>query len=172
MASLVPAERIFLIISDWAEYKEFQICMCLRRFADMWRERGVRLPFYQNTGYHYYTPVDNIRIERECVDICGIDMYPNRTALKPIREKIRYMSGSSILPFVPEYGSGVWFEFPETFLPEVGGIYHILCIYERTEWRLITICWWRETVGRAVPLQETTGYAAVTSNSSGASRIS
>ena len=103
---------------DWAEYKEFQICMCLRRFADMWRERGVCLPFYQNTGYHYYTPVDNIRIERECVDICGIDMYPNRTALKPIREKIRYMSGSSILPFVPEYGSGVWFEFPETFLPE------------------------------------------------------
>lgn len=103
---------------DWVEYKEYQICWCLRRFADMWRERGIDLPFYQNTGYHYYTPLDNIRIERECLDICGIDMYPNRTSLKPIREKIRYMSGSSILPFVPEYGSGVWYEFPQTFLPE------------------------------------------------------
>lgn len=103
---------------DWVEYKEYQICWCLRRFADMWRERGINLPFYQNTGYHYYTPLDNIRIEKECLDICGIDMYPNKTSHKTIKEKVRYMSGSSILPFVPEYGSGVWYEFPQTFLPE------------------------------------------------------
>ncbi len=102
---------------DWAEYKEYQICWCLRRFADMWRSYGISLPFYQNTGYHYYTPSDNIRIEQNSVDICGIDMYPNCTSTKSMREKIRYMSGSSILPFVPEYGSGVWYEFPRTFLP-------------------------------------------------------
>lgn len=105
---------------DWVEYKEYQITYSLTRIARMWRERGVEgVPIFQDVAWQYSSPLDIIDLEgRRDIDWVGMNLYRNREEYPNIRRKVKYLAGSTILPFVPEFGSGLWCHHPKTFLPE------------------------------------------------------
>ncbi len=94
---------------DWIEFKEELVAISLRRLASMWRSRGVQVPFSHNSAWQHYSPVDFHRIRaRSDVDLHGIDAYPNRKKLVGLKRKIRYLCGTTNLPFCPEFGCGIW----------------------------------------------------------------
>ncbi len=105
---------------DWVEYKEYQIIYCLTRIARMFRERGVvGAPIFFDVAWQYYTPLDIIDLEAQPdMDWVGMNLYRNREDYADVRRKMKYLAGSTVLPFVPELGSGVWCHHPRTFTPE------------------------------------------------------
>ena len=133
---------------DWAEYKEFQINEALRRLADIWRSLGVDLPTFQNIQSQNYTPIDLSAMEGgSCVDAAGIDMYPEPRTYRLIRDRAKYMAGTSRFPFIPEFGCGSWYERRKTlsvaeeefttlyaFMNGVRGINYYMLV-ERDRWQ-------------------------------------
>ncbi|SHF39865.1 beta-galactosidase [Caldanaerobius fijiensis DSM 17918] len=104
---------------DWIRYKEYQIIYSLRRIARMWKDRGIDVPVYHNAAYQYWTPMDVVSAEdTEEIDVYGIDRYPNREDYHDYKKMVKYLAGTSKMPFIPEFGSGVWYSFPKTFLPD------------------------------------------------------
>lgn len=96
---------------DWAEYKEYQILYALERMVKMINKMQLNLPVFHNCAYQNYTPVSVQRIERiPGLSVAGIDAYPEPRDTKMLKQRIRYLAGSSRLPFVPEFGSGSWFD--------------------------------------------------------------
>ncbi len=99
---------------DWVNFKERQITEMVGKIAAYWRGKGVNLPIYHNIAFQYYTPVDLVAMEKEAVDVAGMDIYLYQYQGKDIRRKMRYLAGTSKLAFVPEFISGVWFDNPKT----------------------------------------------------------
>jgi len=102
---------------DWAEYKEHQILEALRRLKGISASLGVDLPTFQNVQSQNYTPVDLAAMEDSCVDVAGIDMYPEPRTFRLVRDRVRYMCGTSRFPFIPEFGCGSWYERRKTLSP-------------------------------------------------------
>ena len=99
---------------DWVCFKEQQITGTVKKITQYWRGKGVKLPVYHNIAFQYYTPVDLVALEREAVDLAGMDIYLYQNEGEDIRRKMRYLSGTSKLAYVPEFISGVWFDNPAT----------------------------------------------------------
>lgn len=96
---------------DWTEYKEYQILYALERMVRMIEKMELGLPVFHNCAYQDYTPISVQRIERiPGLSVAGIDAYPEPCDTKMLKQRIRYLAGSSRLPFVPEFGSGSWFD--------------------------------------------------------------
>ena len=96
---------------DWAEYKEYQILYALKRMIAIVQRMELEVPIFHNCAYQNYTPISVQRDEElEGLSVAGIDAYPEPKDSSMLRERIRYMAGSSRLPFVPEFGSGSWFD--------------------------------------------------------------
>lgn len=98
---------------DWVEYKEYQVLHALKRITDMLRKMELQVPIFHNCAYQIDTPISLQRIEQiKGISVAGIDAYPERNDTSMLKKRIRYMAGSSRLPFVPEFGSGSWFDRP------------------------------------------------------------
>lgn len=96
---------------DWAEYKEYQVLGGLEFFTDLIRKSKMNAFVFHNCAYQNYTPISLQRSEAiPGMDIVGIDAYPKGGDSAILRERIRYMASGSILPFVPEFGSGSYFD--------------------------------------------------------------
>lgn len=96
---------------DWTEYKEYQILYALERMVGIIEKMRLQLPVFHNCAYQNYTPISVQRIERiPGLSVAGIDAYPEPRDTKMLKQRIRYLAGSSRLPFVPEFGSGSWFD--------------------------------------------------------------
>jgi len=96
---------------DWVEYKEDQILYALKRMIAIIQKLELPIPIFHNCAYQNYTPISVQRDEELTgLSIAGIDAYqePNDTMM--LQERMRYLAGSSKLPFVPEFGSGSWFD--------------------------------------------------------------
>ncbi len=96
---------------DWQIYKEWQILECLKRLKGMWIERGVMgVPFTQNYFGSTSTPYDVIGTEEDGsgLDVAGLDDYSRRESYRDLAWKCLYLSGSSRLPYIPEFGAGSW----------------------------------------------------------------
>lgn len=104
---------------DWVAYKEYQITWAVARFARMWRERGVTgVPMFHDVAFQHYTPVDIVAMEADPdVDWVGMNLYRNREDYAGGMKRIRYLAGATRLPFVPEFGNGLWSHHPRTFEP-------------------------------------------------------
>ncbi len=101
---------------DWARYKEYYLLYGLRRLAAMLRERGADgLIIYHNypglvTAFPttpYNSPFHLSKVE-ESLDLCGVDSYHTRETYWQMRVQAQYLAATSRLPFIPEFGSGVW----------------------------------------------------------------
>lgn len=95
--------------TDWQEFKEFLIYYGIRKIADMLRERGLTDVFYfHNFPSYPATPMHVPGLEQEAVDVAGVDLYSKVTDYELLSDTARFLSGSSRLPFIPEFGAGCW----------------------------------------------------------------
>jgi beta-galactosidase len=96
---------------DWSRYKEWQIHESLRVISGMWKERGVdRVPFFQNFFGPTNSPYNTNEAEQEVwgLDVVGLDDYQRKEVFLATARKAAYLSATSKLPFIPEFGSGCW----------------------------------------------------------------
>ncbi len=105
---------------DWIAYKEYQIRYAVVRFARMLKERGlVGIPIFHDVAYQMSTPLDIAAIEAEPdIDWVGMNLYRNREDYWGAVQRMRYLAGTTRLPFVPEFGNGLWSHHPATFTPD------------------------------------------------------
>jgi beta-galactosidase len=105
---------------DWIEYKEYQIRYAVARFATMLKERGlVGIPIFHDVAYQMSTPLDISAMEAEPdIDWVGMNLYRGKEDYWGAVQRMRYLVGTTRLPFVPEFGNGLWSHHPATFRPD------------------------------------------------------
>ncbi len=92
---------------DWVEYKEYLIRRFLRRLADMFRERGVTVPLAVEGPSIYSTPIDSLEIQKTLeTPLLGMEIDPHPSEYPALARQVRYLSGTSRLPFVSRFGCG------------------------------------------------------------------
>lgn len=101
---------------DWVAYKEFQIRWAVARFSRMLRQRGIEgVPIFHDVAFQYKTPLDLARMEADPdIDWVGMNLYANKDSYRGAIQKMRFLAGTTRLPFVPEFGSGIWSHHPVT----------------------------------------------------------
>ena len=105
---------------DWVAYKEYQIIYSVSRFGRMLRERGIQnVPIFHDVAYQYRTPLDVIAMEADPhIDWVGMNQYRNKEDYAWVRRQGRYLAGSTLTPFIPELGCGIWSHHPQTPMPD------------------------------------------------------
>ena len=105
---------------DWIAYKEFQIRWAVARISRMMKQRGIEgVPIFHDVAYQYRTPLDLARLEAEPdIDWVGLNLYANKENYRGAIQKMRFLAGTTRLPFVPEFGCGIWSHFPLTPTPD------------------------------------------------------
>lgn len=104
---------------DWVRYKEYQVLRGVERMAALLPEAGLRVAVFHNCAYQHYTPVSVQRLEAlPDVEVAGIDAYGEPGDVSMLKTRVRYLAGSSRLPFIPEFGSGSWFDRECLLSPE------------------------------------------------------
>jgi beta-galactosidase len=104
---------------DWVEYKEKYIHQSVVQIAQMLRARGIQgVPIFHDVAYQYRTPLDISRMEADPeIDWVGMNLYRAPQGYAGTMQRIRYLAGSTRLPFVPEFGSGIWSHHTRTPTP-------------------------------------------------------
>ncbi len=104
---------------DWVEYKERYIHQSVVQIAQMLRERGVEgVPIFHDVAWQYSTPLDIARMEGDIgLDWVGLNLYRGPQEYAGTIQRMRYLAGTTRLPFVPEFGSGIWSHHPRTPTP-------------------------------------------------------
>jgi beta-galactosidase len=102
--------------ADWAAYREYYLVAALSRLAAMFRERWSEpVPLFHNfsgvppvtSAMPYGTPYHIPAVE-QTIEVCGVDMYLDRESYTLLKRQVQCVVGTSRLPSVPEFGSGVW----------------------------------------------------------------
>lgn len=95
---------------NWVMYKEYQIRWSVARVARMLRAHGIQgVPIFHDVAFQFRTPLDVANMEREPdIDWVGMNLYRNKESHRATTQYIRYLVGTTQLPFVPEFGSGIW----------------------------------------------------------------
>ena len=96
---------------DWAEYKEYLIRRFLRRLSDMLRERGITVPLAVDGPPILSTPIDSLEIQKTLeTPLLGLEVDPRPSEYAKLTRNIRYLTGTSRLPFASRFGCGSsWF---------------------------------------------------------------
>lgn len=104
---------------DWVEYKERYIIESVSQVARMLRERGIQgVPIFHDVAFQYRTPLDIARMEADpAIDWVGMNLYRSPQEYESITKRMRYLAGTTRLPFVPELGCGIWSHHPQTPTP-------------------------------------------------------
>ncbi len=102
---------------DWGRYKEYQLKYSVQKIASMLKKRGLdNIPCYHNYPWSAVNPFDISGTEElPDIDIAGLDIYRNKEDFKLTRTAVKSLCGLSKLPFVPEFGAGVWIWHSKTF---------------------------------------------------------
>ena len=105
---------------DWVAYKELQIRGSVSRISGMLKTRGiVGIPIFHDVAFQETTPHDVARLEADPeIDWVGMNMYCNKEQYHTVARRSRFLAGTTILPFVPEFGCGLWSHHPRTFTPD------------------------------------------------------
>lgn len=134
---------------DWVKYKEYQIRYAVARIARIMRTRGISsVPIFHDVAFQYQTPLDIVAMEADPdIDWVGMNLYRNQEEYVGGMKCIRYLAGTTRLPFVPEFGAGLWSHHSKTFTPEehefitLGALMHGLkafnfyMLVERDRWQ-------------------------------------
>lgn len=105
---------------DWVVYKEYQIRWSVARVACMLRAHGIQgVPIFHDVAFQFRTPLDITRMEAEpTIDWVGMNLYRNKESSRGTMQSMRYLAGTTRLPFVPEFGCGVWSHHSLTPMPD------------------------------------------------------
>ncbi|HEV2579827.1 MAG TPA: beta-galactosidase [Ktedonobacteraceae bacterium] len=104
---------------DWVEYKEHYLHQGVVQIAQMLRARGIKgIPIFHDVAFQYSTPLDIARMEADpAIDWVGMNLYRSPQKYVGTIQRIRYLAGTTRLPFVPEFGSGIWSHHSQTPTP-------------------------------------------------------
>lgn len=101
----------YLECREWVLFKEYQILYAIRQMILYIQEMDLQLPIFHNCAYQTYTPISVQRDEElNGLSVAGMDAYPEPYDAGMLKERIRFLSGSSRLNFVPEFGAGSYFD--------------------------------------------------------------
>ncbi|HEX7737650.1 MAG TPA: beta-galactosidase [Ktedonobacteraceae bacterium] len=105
---------------DWVAYKEYQIRWSVAHIARMLRAHGIQgVPIFHDVAFQYRTPLDIASMEREPdIDWVGMNLYRNKEGYRGAIQSVRFLAGSTRLPFVPEFGCGIWSHHSLTPTPD------------------------------------------------------
>ncbi len=105
---------------DWVAYKEYQIRWSVARLARMLRAHGIQgVPIFHDVAFQFRTPLDIAVLEREPgIDWVGMNLYRNKESHRSTVQQMRYLAGTTRLPFVPELGCGIWSHHARTPTPD------------------------------------------------------
>ena len=105
---------------DWLAYKEYQIRWSIARIARMLRAHGIQgVPIFHDVAFQFRTPLDIARLEQEpSIDWVGMNLYRNKESGRGTIQRMRYLAGTTRLPFVPELGCGIWSHHALTPTPD------------------------------------------------------
>jgi beta-galactosidase len=102
---------------DWIIYKEYHLRQAVVRIARMLRTHGIQgVPIFHDVSFQFRTPLDIAQMERE-IDWVGMNLYRNKESARGAVQTVRYLAGTTRLPFVPEFGCGIWSHHPVTPTP-------------------------------------------------------
>lgn len=101
----------YLECREWVLFKEYQILYAIQQIVSYIMEMELNIPIFHNCAYQTYTPISVQRDEEiNGLSVAGMDAYPEPYDAELLKERIRFLSGSSRLNFVPEFGSGSYFD--------------------------------------------------------------
>jgi beta-galactosidase len=105
---------------DWTAYKEYQIRWSVMRIARMLREHGIcDVPIFHDVAFRFHTPLDIARLEEAPeIDWVGMNLYRNKEGYRGAIQRVRYLAGTTRLPFIPELGCGIWSHHALTSTPD------------------------------------------------------
>jgi beta-galactosidase len=94
---------------DWAEAQEDYVAYGLVRIKHMLEERGLTgVPYYHNYPTFYPEFPFRMGALEDQLDIAGVDAYPRPDQYPAVKRGAQFTSTMSRLPFIPEFGAGVW----------------------------------------------------------------
>ncbi len=94
---------------DWAEAQEDYVRYGLVRIKNMLEERGLTgVPYYHNYPTFYPEFPFRMGVLEDHLDIAGVDAYPRPDQYPAVKRGAQFTSTMSRLPFISEFGSGVW----------------------------------------------------------------
>jgi beta-galactosidase len=104
-------QRDLLWYMDWVDYKEYLIRRFHTRLAQMLREKGVTVPLAIDGPSVFSTPIDTLELQKVIeTPLFGMDIDPRPAEYHGLALHIRYLTGTSRLPYVSRFGSGhSWF---------------------------------------------------------------
>ncbi len=96
---------------DWVDYKEYLIRRFHSRLSQMLRERGITIPLAIDGPSVFSTPVDSLELQKVIeTPLFGMEIDPRPTDYQGLARHIRFLTGTSRLPYVSRFGSGhSWF---------------------------------------------------------------
>jgi len=96
---------------DWVEYKEYLIRHFYQRLGQMYRDRGISIPLSIDGPSIITTPMDSLGLQKTLdISLTGMEVDPNPSDYHGLARQIRYLTGTSKLPFVTKFGAGnSWF---------------------------------------------------------------
>jgi beta-galactosidase len=104
---------------DWTEFKEYLIRRFYQRLAGMYRERGISVPLTIDGPATISTPMDSIGLQKSLeISLTGMEVDPNSSDYTALARQIRYLTGTSKLPFVSKFGSGSSWLAPRVGTPQ------------------------------------------------------
>ncbi len=105
---------------DWVAYKEYQIRWSVARIARMLRAHGIQgVPIFHDVAFQFRTPLDIAKMEQDPeIDWVGMNLYRNKEGSRGAIQRMRYLAGTTRLPFVPEFGCGIWSHHALTPTPD------------------------------------------------------
>jgi beta-galactosidase len=104
---------------DWVEFKEYLIRRFYQKLAGMYRDRGISVPLSIDGPAVFSSPIDTIGLQKSLeITLTGMEVDPNSSDYTSLARQIRYLTGTSKLPFVSKFGSGnSWFT-PRVVTPQ------------------------------------------------------
>ncbi len=97
---------------DYFKFKHEYSVKYARWAVETFRSLGIDIPIYLNL-YPFFYAHDWLQMQG-AADAVGIDLYPSgelaedRFEQRKFTDKVRYLSRISPLPFIAEFGAGVW----------------------------------------------------------------
>jgi len=97
---------------DYFKFKYHYAFLCAQWNVKAYRSCGIDIPIYLNL-YPFFYAHDWLQMQ-SAADLIGIDLYPtsefseDEFEQRKLIDKVRYLKSISPLPYIAEFGAGVW----------------------------------------------------------------
>jgi beta-galactosidase len=103
---------------DWIEYKEYLVRRFLVRLSQMIRNRGISVPLSVDGPQVFTTPADMVELQKSLeTPLVGMEIDSRPSEYADLARKVRYLTGTSRLPYASRFGCGTSWLSPRVNSP-------------------------------------------------------